>query len=169
MLLRNSSVEKFLSATLPFFALPHTPSSGADKATRISILSKSGAEKRRQYCSIARGAHKQILSEQPKLPQGQGFAASKSWKRAGYSVVLPARLKLTFPSSSGTRSACKTEMRNSEASSKNKTPLCAKEISPGRQCVPPPIIPSSVELWCGMRNGGSYIIFLPEIKLPARL
>ena len=35
----------------------------------------------------------------------------------------------------------------------NKTPLCAREISPGRGIDPPPESPGPEMVWCGERKG----------------
>ena len=42
---------------------------------------------------------------------------------------------------------------NSGNSSRNRTPLWASEISPGRACAPPPTIAATEVAWCGLRNG----------------
>jgi hypothetical protein len=49
-----------------------------------------------------------------------------------------ARAIATSPVSSGWRSASSTWPENSGISSRNSTPLCASEISPGRARRPPP-------------------------------
>jgi hypothetical protein len=38
-------------------------------------------------------------------------------------------------------------------SSRNNTPLCPSDTSPGRGTAPPPINPASEIVWCGDRNG----------------
>lgn len=68
----------------------------------------------------------------------QGFIAATSWKRAGKSTRRAARAMLTCPVSSGSRSASSTRRSNSGSSSRNSTPWCAREISPGRGSPPPP-------------------------------
>jgi hypothetical protein len=45
---------------------------------------------------------------------------------------------VTLPDSRGSRNASKADLGNSGNSSKNKTPWCAKDISPGRGGDPPP-------------------------------
>ena len=47
----------------------------------------------------------------------------------------------------------KTERLNSGNSSRNKTPLCAKEISPGCGLDPPPTKAISEMVWCGDLKG----------------
>ena len=42
---------------------------------------------------------------------------------------------------------------NSGSSSRNSTPLCASETSPGRGVVPPPASAVAEAVWCGARNG----------------
>jgi hypothetical protein len=53
------------------------------------------------------------------------------------------------PLSSGSRKASKLCLENSNSSSKNNTPWCAKEIAPGRGGTPPPTKAMVVALWCG--------------------
>ena len=59
----------------------------------------------------------------------------------------------TCPSSSGWRITSSTLRRNSGNSSRNSTPRCASDTSPGTGCVPPPSKPASDTVWCGARNG----------------
>ncbi len=68
----------------------------------------------------------------PLKPHGHGFIAATSTKRAGKTAVRAARAIVTRPSSSGCRSTSSTRRSNSGISSRNSTPLCASEISPGR-------------------------------------
>ena len=53
------------------------------------------------------------------------------------------------PVSKGSRSASNALRANSGNSSKNKTPWCAKEISPGRGGEPPPTKATALAVWCG--------------------
>jgi hypothetical protein len=55
-----------------------------------------------------------------------------NWKRAGNSALRAAREMVMVPVSSGSRSASRAERANSGNSSRNNTPWCALEISPGR-------------------------------------
>ena len=75
----------------------------------------------------------------PAQPQGQGFIAATSWKRAGNSQCAAARANRRprpIPAAgAGTSSARRP---HSASSSRNSTPLCASEISPGRGPRPPP-------------------------------
>ena len=48
---------------------------------------------------------------------------------------------------------CRTELLNSDSSSRKSTPLCASVISPGRIGDPPPTSPASDAEWWGLRNG----------------
>lgn len=68
----------------------------------------------------------------------QGFIAATSWKRAGNSAWRAAREMEMRPDSSGSRSVSRTLRPNSGSSSRKSTPLCAREISPGRGSLPPP-------------------------------
>jgi len=60
-------------------------------------------------------------------------------------------------SSNGWRITSKTVRLNSGNSSKNSTPLCAMEISPGCGYCPPPTRAMSEIVWCGERNGRWHI------------
>jgi hypothetical protein len=60
-------------------------------------------------------------------------------KRAGYVTRWFARETETSPFSSGWRSASITRGSNSGSSSRNSTPLCASDISPGFARMPPPV------------------------------
>ena len=57
------------------------------------------------------------------------------------------------PVSSGSRSISSTRRSNSGNSSKNNTPWCANEISPGFGSEPPPTSAAALAEWCGFRNG----------------
>ncbi|CAB4872616.1 unannotated protein [freshwater metagenome] len=73
-----------------------------------------------------------------KRPQGHGFAAKTKVKRDGKFALAPLREIVIEPDSSGWRKASKTPELISGASSKNKTPLCAREHAPGLIFTPPP-------------------------------
>ncbi|MBI5450136.1 MAG: recombinase family protein [Gammaproteobacteria bacterium] len=60
-----------------------------------------------------------------------GFIVATSWKRAGNCAWRVAREIWMVPDSSGSRSTSSTRRSNSGSSSRNSTPLCASEISPG--------------------------------------
>ena len=79
--------------------------------------------------------------------------------------VANAREKVTRPFSSGSRNTSNAERENSANSSKNGTPLCAKDTSPGRGVEPPPIRATSEMVWCGSRNGRRVKSLLLPIKL----
>ena len=55
-------------------------------------------------------------------PQGQGFIAATSWKRAGNSHCRAAREMVTWPDSSGSRSTSSACRPHSGSSSRNSTP-----------------------------------------------
>ena len=74
-------------------------------------------------------------------------------KRAGNDTLPSARVTVTRPDSMGWRMPCSTEGRNSGSSSKNRTPWCASDTSPGRGGVPPPTSPAVVAEWWGLRKG----------------
>lgn len=69
----------------------------------------------------------------PRFPQGQRFIASISWKLAGYLNNLKLALEIEIDLSSiGSRKDCKMDFLNSKASSRNNTPLWARDTSPGK-------------------------------------
>ncbi len=72
-------------------------------------------------------------------------------KLAGKSTEIFALEMVTFLSSKGCRITSNTALLNSGSSSKNSTPLCAKEISPGLGIPPPPTKATSEIVWCGLR------------------
>ncbi len=76
-----------------------------------------------------------------------------SIKLAGYVTRWLARVIVIVLSSKGCLRASKTLRGNSGISSRNKTPLCAKEISPGMELAPPPMIETLLAVWCGERKG----------------
>ena len=53
----------------------------------------------------------------------------------------------------GSRSESSTLRSNSGSSSKNSTPLCASEISPGLGFEEPPTKATAEQVWCGFRKG----------------
>ncbi len=65
----------------------------------------------------------------------------------------PTREIVTTPSSIGWRSTSMALLENSGNSSKNSTPLWAREISPGRGMAPPPDNPAVEMVWWGERKG----------------
>ena len=91
-------------------------------STWRSIRSRMGPEILRWYFMIADGLQEQIFCGSVALPQGQGFIAAMSVKRAGNSRVPWARETEMRPSSSGCLKFSKTPRANSGNSSKNKIP-----------------------------------------------
>lgn len=83
----------------------------------------------------------------------QGFMAASNWNRAGKAACLAAREIVMRPVSSGSRSASSAARGSSGASSRNSTPPCASEISPGRGGDPPPTSATALAVWCGARTG----------------
>ena len=63
------------------------------------------------------------------------------------------RTIVTWPSSSGWRSASRLGRANSESSSRKSTPRCASVASPGCGGFAPPTSPAAEIVWCGARNG----------------
>ena len=78
---------------------------------------------------------------------GQGFAAATSMNRAGNVTFPSARVMQTRPASKGWRRLCSTAGLNSGSSSRNRTPLWASDISPGRGGLPPPTSPARLAEW----------------------
>ena len=69
----------------------------------------------------------------PKNPQGHGFIAAASMNRAGKVTQMAARAMVTQPSSSGWGITSSTLRWNSGSSSRNSTPWCPSDTSPGRR------------------------------------
>ena len=67
--------------------------------------------------------------------------------RHGYDSDALTREIVTRPSSSGWRRHSIAVRENSGSSSKNSTPLCASDTSPGRGVTPPPANPCGEMLW----------------------
>jgi hypothetical protein len=78
------------------------------------------------------------------FPSGVGFIAATSMNCDGKVMVPAAREIVTRPSSSGWRMVSSTLRLNSGNSSRNNTPLCAREISPGVGLMLPPSKPASL-------------------------
>jgi hypothetical protein len=74
----------------------------------------------------------------PRQPHGHGFIAAINWNRAGNVLCRAAREMWIVPDSSGSRSTSSVRRSHSGSSSRNSTPWCASEISPGRGSLPPP-------------------------------
>ena len=66
---------------------------------------------------------------------------------------MAARDKVMRPFSKGSRKASSARRGNSGNSSRNNTPWCAREISPGFGGDPPPTKATEVAVWCGLRVG----------------
>src|SRR5262249_16128931 len=67
------------------------------------MRSRSGPEMRLTYFFTSKGVQAQCLSGWPRWPQGQGFIAPTSVRRAGKVTDMAARAIVTTPSSSGCR------------------------------------------------------------------
>ncbi len=80
-----------------------------------------------------------------------------------------AREMVTWPSSSGWRSTSRLRRLNSGSSSRNRTPLCARLISPGVGVLPPPTMPASLIVWCGGRKGRTDSSGLSGLSRPRAL
>ena len=105
----------------------------------------------------------------PWYPQGQGFIAATNINLDGNTWVCLTLETDIFPSSIGCLNASKVFLLNSATSSKNNTPLCAKDISPGMANIPPPTNEFVDALWCGDLNGLSVINVPLFFKSPATL
>ena len=73
-----------------------------------------------------------------------------------------------LPLSKGCRNDSKEARENSGSSSKNSTPLCAKDISPGTGFEPPPAKAAEVAVWCGALNGGFLLVLSSVSLLPTK-
>jgi site-specific DNA recombinase len=82
------------------------------------------------------------VSSEKLATQSHGFIAATINGRAGKRACEPARAIATSPFSSGSRSASSSERGYSASSSRNSTPRCASESSPGRGGLPPPTKPA---------------------------
>jgi site-specific DNA recombinase len=107
------------------------------------------------------------LNPPTKGTRSHGFIAATRTNRVGKTAVRAARPIVTRPSSSGWRSTSRTRRSNSGISSRNSTPLCASEISPGRGMAPPPTRATFETVWCGARNGRSDSKPAPAGSVPA--
>ena len=74
-------------------------------------------------------------------------------KLAGNVSVPALRAMVSCLSSIGWRSISSRRVPNSGSSSRNNTPRCASEISPGPGTLPPPTSPAKLMVWCGARKG----------------
>ena len=122
------------SAEFDLSSLYSTGGTSICKSSRSSI----GPDIRLRYFLTAFAEQVHFLVGWPKKPQGQGFIAATRVNELGYVSEPATREIVTFPSSKGWRRASITSLLNSGSSSKNKTPLCASDISPGLGTVPPP-------------------------------
>lgn len=133
----------------------------------ISIRSRIGPDRRDRYRSIAIGLQVQDFSESPIYPHGQGFMAHTRENRHGYLQLIFTRLIVISPSSSGCLRVSKRDLSNSRNSSRKRTHLCAREISPGLASLPHQMIEASLAVWWMMRNGRSVIIGISLVRSPA--
>ena len=117
----------------------------------MSIRSNNGPEILLKYRYISCG--EEVIGEfgSLKYPEGLGFMLATNIKLQGYVTVNLALEIVTSLSSKGWRITSKTSLLNSGNSSKNNTPLCDKEISPGLGYCPPPT-KATFETVCGKRN-----------------
>ena len=79
--------------------------------------------------------------------------AASSKKFAGYVTLEFARTIRISWSSKGCLRISMVCFWNSVSSSKNNTPQCANDISPGLGFFPPPVSPAIEMVWWGCRNG----------------
>ena len=87
----------------------------------------------------------------------------------GYVKLAFNLLIVTILSSSGPLKTSNVFLLNSGSSSKKRTPLCARLISPGFGILPPPIIEIPEIVWCGERNGLLMIKEVSFSRFPAIL
>ena len=87
-----------------------------------STRSSSGPDSRARYRRRTSGVQVHAAREDAALAHGHGLAASTSMNLAGKRAVSPQRASTTSPDSSGWRSASRTSLENSGASSRNRQP-----------------------------------------------
>ncbi len=119
----------------------------------MSMRSIRGPASLARYDATAVAEHVQETDGSPRWPHGHGLLAATNWNRQGKAYDPSARAMRTVRSSMGWRIACSTIRLHSPSSSRNRTPLCASEISPGRTGLPPPSRPAAPIEWWGARNG----------------
>ncbi|CDC78934.1 unknown [Clostridium sp. CAG:964] len=79
---------------------------------------------------------------------------------------MPLTLDIVIsPFSIGCLSTSIAALENSGSSSKNKTPLCARETSPGFGTVPPPESPTADTVWCGALKG---LVVISPLLAPSK-
>ena len=76
---------------------------------------------------------------------------------------------VTIPSSKGPLNTSNVFLLNSGSSSKNRTPLWARLISPGFGILPPPTKEAEEMVWCGERYGLVVINGVFFVSIPATL
>ena len=108
----------------------------------------------------------QVLSESPRNPHGQGFIVAINKKLAGKLNLPLARLTVISWSSRGWRSDSKIFLGYSNSSSRNRTPRCARLMSPGCILDPPPMMEALLAVWWGDLNGRSLMVLLIVLVLP---
>lgn len=83
-------------------------------------------------------------------------------------MTFPAlREMVTWPSSRGCLRTSRAERLNSGSSSMKRTPLWARDISPGPGMLPPPSRPTSLMVWWGERKGRWKPRFSSDRVMPA--
>ena len=108
---------------------------------------------REAYFSTAASVQVHRPEGWPRQPHRQGFMAHTSMNRLGRQTLPAARVMVTSPSSRGWRRTSRASRENSGSSSRNSTPLWAREISPGRGKDPPPARATADTVWWGLRKG----------------
>ena len=92
-----------------------------------------------------------------------------SMKEHGYSTLYLARAIVILRSSNGWRSTSRTLRDSSGISSRKRTPLCARLISPGCGLLPPPTNATCEMVWWGARKGRWLIRLVSRLIFPATL
>ena len=88
-------------------------------------------------------------------------------KEAGRVALYLARAMVISRSSRGWRMVSRAERLNSGNSSRKRTPLCARLISPGWSEAPPPMRATSEMVWWGLRKGRWWRSEMLRPSLPA--
>lgn len=167
IVLTSSTIWAYSSVVFCSFFFSSSPILTRGTWIKISTRSRIGQERRDLYFSMTWELQLHSFSGSPRNPHGQGFMAQTRENREGYRQLIFTRLMVISPSSSGCLRVSRICLSNSRNSSRKRTPLCARDISPGRESLHPPIILASLAVWCMTRNGRSVTIGISFERRPA--
>ena len=131
---------------------------GRGIATARSKRSSSARESFSRYAASRCGVHAHSTAGSPRAPQGHMFIVPTSWKLAGKSACPPTRAMATTPSSSGWRSASRTERGElRQLVEQEDTSVRERDLAGAWAGPPPPTTAGADAPWWGARNGGTTI------------